>query len=180
MVVITCTLWLFNLHIDGIAKVSNYMSEGTINAEAIGESLQNLALEAPKEKKAKARKTQTAEEFQAQKDAFNASGPRINTEDWLYEESALAALDNDKKTDRVHMLHACERAYFHRDYEKCLSLIAQGEALFGVVDEEQQKQDFENAGRKTKKSSKVERHVVELLHIKEACLKRLNTAKSDE
>lgn len=125
--------------------------------------------------KKKQRKQQTEEEFQAQKAQFLESGPRINTLDWLYDQQILDNLDNLKKTDRVHMLHACEKAYYMRDYDKCLELIAQAERLFGVApgdNLEDIKNDFALAGRKTKKSLKVERHVVDLLHIKEACLKK--------
>lgn len=149
------------------------MTQTTIKLEAddVAESIQELTLE----KKPKARKAQTEEEYDEQKQEFLISGPRINTSDWLYQEDRLSTLDNSKKTDRVHMLHACEKAYFVKDYLKCLSLISQAEVLFGVELEEADKikEDFSNSGRKTKKSSKVERHVVELLHIKEACIKKM-------
>lgn len=130
------------------------------------------------EKKPKVRKQQTAEEFEAQKAQFVATGPRLNTSNWLYDPQTLAQLNPLQKTDRVHILHACEKAYFQRDYEKCLELILTGERLFGVELEDETansdiKREFASLGRKTKKSSKVERHVVELLHIKEACLRKM-------
>lgn len=133
------------------------------------------------EKKPKQRKGQTEEEYLEQKRQFEESGPQINSEDWLYGEERLSNLDNTKKLDRVHILHACEKAYFMQEYEKCIELIKIGERLFGVeLDDEAAnddlKTDFQNAGRKTRKSTKVERHVVELLHIKEACLKKLSNA----
>lgn len=137
------------------------------------------------EKKPKARKQQTDEEFAAQKQQFDQTGPRTNTSHWLYDQEILSQLDSTKKTDRVHILHACERAYFQRDYQKCLELITVGERLFGVELEDENanseiKQEFANLGRKTKKSSKVERHVVELLHIKEACLRKTTQRVSKE
>lgn len=130
------------------------------------------------EKKPKQRKGQSEEEFLSQKAQFVASGPRINTEGWLFDKTILNNLDNSQKLDRVHMLHICEKTYFNRDYELCLQYIKQAEKLFGVdldspSDTEDLKQNFSSAGRKTKKSSKVERHVVELIHIKESCLKKL-------
>lgn len=131
------------------------------------------------EKKPKQRKGQSEEEFLAQKSQFLNSGPKINKEDWLFDESLLKNLDNSQKLDRVHMLHVCEKAYFNRDYNLCLQYIKRAEQLFGVdldspSDTEDMKQNFSSAGRKTKKSSKVERHVVELIHIKESCLKKMN------
>lgn len=144
------------------------------DTEQVTQGVDDLTLKSKK----KQRKGQTEEEFQHQKALFHASGPQINTHDWLFDQQILDNLDNLKKTDRVHMLHACEKAYYMRDYRKCLELIAQAERLFGVVLEDDSqnesiKQDFADSGRKTKKSLKVERHVVDLLHIKEACLKKL-------
>lgn len=132
------------------------------------------------EPKKKQRKEQTEEEFEAQKAQFAATGPQINTENWLFDQTLLDKLDNLKKTDRVHMLHACERAYYLRDYDKCLDFIGQAERLFGVDLEDLTKNegiklDFAEAGKKTKKSLKVERHVVDLLHIKEACVKKMRS-----
>lgn len=149
------------------------MTKEDPEAAAVAADVAQLSLE----KKPKQRKAQTEAEFAAQKAQFLAAGPRTNTADWLYDESVLQLLDNAQKTDRVHILHACEKAYFTRDYAKCLALVAEGERLFGVeLDETTNdtiKTEFAHAGRKTRKSSKVERHVVELLHIKEACLRKL-------
>lgn len=156
------------------------MTDVKLDVDETTKQVEELSLE----KKPKQRKQQTDEEFAEQKQQFLRQGPRINTSDWLFDDSTLDELDNTKKTDRVHVLHACERAYFLRDYEKCLSLISRGERIFGVQLEDEDvnegiKHDFANAGRKTKKSSKVERHVVELLHIKEACLKKLAEKSSE-
>ena len=134
-----------------------------------------------KEKKPKQRKAQSDEEFLEQKRQFLDAGPQINTDTWLFDEDRLHSLDSTKKLDRVHILHACEKAYFLRDYEKCLELIKVAGGLFHIeLDNEtvndDLKIDFQNAGRKTRKSTKVERHVVDLLHIKEACLKRMSDA----
>lgn len=155
-----------DIKIDGVAQAT--------------EAIEGLELQ----KKPKVRKQQTEAEFDAQKLQFKATGPRINTSDWLFDPEVIASLDNTKKTDRVHILHACEKAYFMRDYDKCLSLIGVGEKLFGVELEDENsnqelKEEFSNAGRKVKKSSKVERHVVELLHIKEACLRKMALAATN-
>lgn len=151
------------------------MSDVTKDAvEKAVEQVNDLLLE----KKPKQRKAQTEEEFLEQKAQYEASGPKINTENWLFDQEGLDALDNSKKIDRVHILHACEKAYYLRDYSHCLLLIERGEKLFGVQlkDDETNsnlKADFASSGRKTKKSSKVERHVMELLHIKEACIRKM-------
>ncbi|KAF3990029.1 hypothetical protein FT663_02308 [Candidozyma haemuli var. vulneris] len=152
-------------------------AQPTQDQDQITEGVADLSVK-PKKKQ---RKEQTEEEFNEQKAQFQASGPQINTQDWLFDQTLLDNLDNSKKTDRVHMLHACEKAYYLRDFNKCLSLISQAEKLFGVELEnttknEDIKSDFAEAGKKTKKSSKVERHVVDLLHIKEACLKKLGSS----
>lgn len=149
------------------------------------EEAKNAVAQLTLEKKPKQRKGQTEEEFLAQKTQFITSGPRINKEDWLFDENVLKNLDNAQKLDRVHMLHVCEKTYFNRDYNLCLQYIKQAEKLFGVdldspSDTEDLKQNFSSAGRKTKKSSKVERHVVELIHIKELCLKKLAQSKTTE
>lgn len=151
-------------------------AQPTQDQDQITEGVADLSVK-PKKKQ---RKEQTEEEFNEQKAQFQASGPQINTQDWLFDQTLLDNLDNLKKTDRVHMLHACEKAYYLRDFNKCLSLISQAEKLFGVELEnttknEDIKLDFAEAGKKTKKSLKVERHVVDLLHIKEACLKKLGS-----
>ena len=121
------------------------------------------------------RKPQTEEEFSAQKNQFVNAGPQINEEGWLLQDDTIKLLDPQRKIDRVQMLNACERAYFERDYHRCLELVTQAYQLFGVEDDdtEQLQRDFEALGRKTKKSAKVERHVVELGHIKQRCLQKL-------
>ncbi|EEQ37658.1 hypothetical protein EJF18_20564 [Clavispora lusitaniae] len=154
------------------------MSEESNNAvEVAASQVTGLSLE----KKPKQRKAQTEEEFLEQKAEYEATGPQIHTQEWLYDVSLLNSLDNSKKLDRVHILHACERAYYLKDYQKCLSLIDRGEKLFGVqLDDDESnldlKADFASSGKKTKKSSKVERHVIELLHIKEACVRKMASA----
>lgn len=128
-----------------------------------------------KASKRKQRKPQTEEEFCTQKTQFLSAGPQINEEGWLLKDDTIDLLDPQRKIDRVQMLNACERAYFERDYHRCLELVAQAYQLFGVEDDdtEQLQRDFEALGRKTKKSAKVERHVVELGHIKLRCLAKL-------
>lgn len=155
-------------------KIFHHLMPEPSNVDQATQAVEGLSLE----KKPKVRKAQTEQEFNLQKHQFQASGPRINTSDWLYDSEVLEKLDSTKKVDRVHILHACEKAYFCRDYAKCLELILVAEKLFGVELEDDNandnlKEEFANLGRKTKKSSKVERHVVELLHIKEACLRRM-------
>lgn len=151
-----------------------------ITPDAVEKAAQQVS-ELVLEKKPKQRKAQTEEEFSHQKAQYEATGPKIDSETWLFDQDGLDALDNSKKIDRVHMLHACEKAYYLRDYARCLLLIERGEKLFGVElnDDETNsslKADFASSGRKTKKSSKVERHVMELLHIKEACVRKMAEA----
>lgn len=136
------------------------------------DSVDALSLEAPKRRKA-----QLEESFQANLQSYRERGPLLNTQDGLFDETRLANLDNSQKLDRVFILNACEKAYFQRNYTKCLELIAVGERLFGTTleDADTLKLEFSSAGKKTKKSSKVERHVMELLKIKEACLRRMDS-----
>lgn len=124
----------------------------------------------------KNRKEQTEEEFFEQKRQFFSSGPLVQTEDWLFDIAELETLNRDSKIDRTTFLHACEKAYYLRNYEKCLALIIRGEDLFGLEKnhDEELKESFNNANRKTQKSAVVDRHIVELLHIKEKCLKKLH------
>lgn len=151
------------------------MSESPkIAIEEVTEQVEEIQLS----KKPKQRKGQTEEEFLEQKKQYDLSGPKINTNEWLFEEEGLDALDNSKKIDRVHILHACEKAYYLRDYLKCLLLIERGEKLFGVqLDDDESnstlKEEFATSAKKIKKSNKVERHVIELLHIKELCVAKL-------
>lgn len=122
------------------------------------------------------RKEQTAQDFLEQKRQFFSSGPLVQTEDWLFDMAELESLNKDSKIDRTTFLHACENAYYLKNYNKCLALISRGEDLFGLKKnhDEEVKESFNNANRKTKKSAVVDRHIVELLHIKEKCLKKLH------
>lgn len=135
-----------------------------------------MSIESKKTKKV--RKGQTEEEFQIQKGQFFEEGPTINTDEWLYDATSGEdfCLDENQKTDRVVMLHACEKAYFNRDYSRCLELILAGEKLFGVNQEDtkqEKESEFESAGIKVKKSAKIEKHILELLEIKERCIKNM-------
>lgn len=146
--------------------------------QSINDSGSN-ALNTKQKKAKKNRKEQPEEDYLLQKLQFYENGPTLNTEEWLYDSEGLDQLDNASKTDRVKMLHACEKAYYQKDYQKCLDLINKGASLFGVRldnerDNEDIKNEFKSSGRKAKKSAKVDRHIVELLHIKERCLEKLN------
>lgn len=121
----------------------------------------------------KVRKGQSEEEYLAQKTQFLLEGPQLNTPDWLLDEIKRHDLDVASKPDRVKMLHVCEMVYYRREYQRCLELIEQIEAVFGVEDAETAKEEFDSSGKKVKKSAKLERHVVELLRIKEKCLNRV-------
>ncbi|CAH2355221.1 hypothetical protein CLIB1423_23S00496 [[Candida] railenensis] len=140
---------------------------------------------APKKSK-KVRKGQTDEEFLAQKTQFFKDGPFINSEDWLYDattENSQKELNEKQKADRVIMLHAVEREYYSRNYLRCLELIHRAEVLFDVSDEETTEHlehEYQSAGIVTKKSAKIEKHILELLQIKEKCLKRLAEAEASE
>lgn len=158
--------------------VLNVNSEIIPECQSLNES--GTSTTTPTQKKSKkVRKEQSEEEYTQQKKQFYHAGPTINTEDWLYDSVGSGQLDNSKKTDRVKMLHACEKAYYQRDYRKCLELIDIAESLFEVkLDNDDDNTDiktgFEASGKKTKKSAKVERHVIDLLHIKERCLYALS------
>ncbi|CAK7902939.1 hypothetical protein CAAN1_18S00276 [[Candida] anglica] len=136
----------------------------------------------PPKKSTKVRKPQTEEEYQIQRSQYYAEGPFLNTENWLYEEIENHPLDENRKSDRVVVIHACEKAYFNRDYHKCLELISAGETLFGVdgttVSRAQKQSEYEAAGIKVAKSAKIEKHILELLSIKERCLQKINQAES--
>lgn len=127
------------------------------------------------QKKRKQRKAQTDEEYQAQKSQFERTGPQIHEEGWLLRDENIDGLEPERKIDRVQMLNACERAYFEQDYTRCLELVARAYALFGIQDEDthELEREFESLGRKTRKSAKVERHVVDLGRIKSKCLQKL-------
>lgn len=124
----------------------------------------------------KNRKEQSEEEFLQQKKDFFSTGPVVQTEDWLFDVADLDHFDTNSKIDRTTFLHACEKAYYLRNYQKCLDLIRRGEGLFGLKnnDADHIKESFNNANRKAKKSAVADRHIVELLHIKEKCLEKLH------
>ncbi|CUM55712.1 unnamed protein product [Debaryomyces tyrocola] len=154
---------------------SNHLPE----CQSVNESDPNRQNIKHKAKGKKVRKEQSEEDYISQKLQFYSTGPTLNTEDWLYDPEGLNQLDNSKKTDRVRMLNACEKAYYQKQYRKCLDLIRRAESLFEVQlnneeENEDIKSDFESSGKKTRKSAKVDRHIVELLHIKERCLEKVN------
>lgn len=159
-------------------QIINPNSDQLPECQSINESNPNKQNIEQKTKGKKVRKEQSEEDYLLQKQQFYKNGPTLNTDDWLYDSEGLDQLDDSKKTDRVKMLHACEKAYYQRDYKKCLDLINRGELLFGVnldnEDNEDIKSDFESSGRKTRKSAKVDRHIIDLLHIKERCFEKLN------
>lgn len=120
----------------------------------------------------KIRKGQSEAEYMYQLQQFYANGPAINTDEWLYDRAVIDTLNNTKKPDRVTMLHSCEKAYFERDYVKCLELIETAEKLFRVDSNEHGKDDNQNI-LSEEKTIKIERHIIDLLHIKERCLFKL-------
>ncbi|RLV92017.1 hypothetical protein JA1_003368 [Spathaspora sp. JA1] len=125
---------------------------------------------APQPKKSnKKRKPQTEEQYSHQLSLWNESGPTINDEDWLY--TNLDNLDPSKKIDRVKIIHACERAYYERDWERCLELVEIGEKIFGV-DLNDYHDYILNQGKR--KSANLERHVIDLYNIKQRCLSRMD------
>ncbi|KAI5966005.1 hypothetical protein KGF57_000689 [Candida theae] len=123
----------------------------------------------------KKRKPQTAEEYAHQLDLWRSSGPQINTESWLYEDvEKLNPIES--KVDSAKLLHACEKAYYLRDWEKCLSLCNLGARLFDVdLDEvgDAMKQDLQSTSRRKRLGKKHERSVVDLYDIKQRCLSRM-------
>lgn len=156
-----------------IINDSSILSKEQINIEPECQSLQPEPLTKPQGKvlKKKARKGQSEEEYLEQKTQFYQEGPRINTENWLYDENILKNLDSNKKPDRAQMILACEKAYFQRDYEKCLELVQLAESIFEV-----EPQDVACDKPETKAAKKkIKHHVVELMHIKESCLKKLQS-----
>lgn len=84
-------------------------------------------------------------------------------------------MDPDTKIDRVRMLHACERAYFERDWNRCLQLIEKTEVLLGVEEQTVRDATALLEFKKVRKSAKVERHIVELMNIKKRVLQRLQS-----
>ncbi|KAI5955307.1 hypothetical protein KGF54_001868 [Candida jiufengensis] len=125
----------------------------------------------------KQRKPQTEEEYQHQLKLWNESGPQINTENWLYEEIFDKQLDPTQKINRVKLLHGCEKAYYNRDWEKCLEICKIGEKLFQVdldVIGETMKINLSLESRRQRISNKIERHIVDLYNIRQRCLERIN------
>lgn len=150
----------------GVTEITELIKNQTLKEKEISNS----------KKLPKVRKPQTDEEFLIQKRQFQEQGPTINTDEWLYDTDILNGLSQDKKCDRMHILHACEKAYYTKDYKRCMDLISLGEQMFGVdANEQQLKRDFNESSKKVKKSAKLERHVVELIHIKEKCVQKLGS-----
>lgn len=125
-----------------------------------------VTIEKPEPKKAKQRKGQTDEEYEIQKQIFLENGPLVNDQDWLLNEDDLANLDKDNKYDRTRIIFACEKLYFERKFDKCWEMIQFGEKFYDA--------DIPSDNGKTKKSSSIDRQVLELAHIKEKCLEKLN------
>lgn len=149
-----------------------------LNPVAESEAEPQISQAEPIEHK-KSRKKQTDEEYLAQKRQFFEEGPTINSDNWLLDEEILKRSNNLKKSDRVKLLNACERAYYLKDYIKCLELVKIAEKVFGVeLDDDEKlklKEDFETSGKKVKKSAKIEKHIIELINIKEHAQKKLQT-----
>lgn len=122
------------------------------------------------DKKPKKRKEQTEEAYLQQKSQFQQLGPLINTDDWLYDEQKLQQLDKEKKIDRVRMLHACEKAYYDRNYHQCLEFVAIGEKVFET------NLDDIDTEKSSNKGGKIERHILDLHYIKQRCLERLSNS----
>lgn len=126
----------------------------------------------------KQRKPQTAEEYAHQLDLWRSSGPQINTETWLYEDvDKLNPIES--KVDSAKLLHACEKAYYLRDWDQCLLLCNLGAKLFAVDLEEVgdvMKQELQLTSRRKRLNKKHERSVVDLYDIKQRCLSRMREA----
>lgn len=129
----------------------------------------------------KQRKPQTAEEYAQQLDLWRYSGPQINTETWLYEDvDKLNPVES--KVDSAKLLHACEKAYYLRDWEQCLLLCNLGARLFAVdLDEvgDAMKQNLQLTSRRKRLNKKHERSVVDLYDIKQRCVSRMKEAGQD-
>lgn len=130
----------------------------------------------------KQRKPQTAEEYAHQLSLWRSSGPQINTETWLFEDvDKLNPIQS--KVDSAKLLHACEKAYYLRDWNKCLELCNLGAELFDVeLDEvgDAMKQELQLTSRRKRLGKKHERSVVDLYDIKQRCLSRINEGKLEE
>lgn len=136
----------------------------------------------PKSKKQ--RKPQTQEEYNHQLQLWQKTGPQINTETWLYEN--MDNLNVDNKADRTKALHACEKAYYERDWTKCLQMCKVAELLFGVdfgeleAEEEALLQQFKDVKKKSRICSKLEKQVYELWNIKLRCIMRAKQRDKDK
>lgn len=74
---------------------------------------------------------QTLEDYAEQRDAFLRVGPQINNDSWLFDHADnVATSDPTSKTNRSAIVHACELAYYMRDYERCTSILSQARALW--------------------------------------------------
>lgn len=118
----------------------------------------------------KVRKGQSEEEYMKQKTQFHESGPLINTDDWLYDEQALLNLNKDQKTDRIRILHACEKAYYDRNYHKCLQFIGIAGNLFEI----DLQAAAESLDPNDKKVCKMDRHILDLIYIRKKCMEKLS------
>lgn len=118
--------------------------------------------------KAKVRKGQSQEEFEIQKQIYHANGPLINTQDWLIDPQLLSRLNNNNKYDRTRVIFACEKLYFERKYEECFRMIEFGEKFYDVKLDEVESTNSVNG--KKQKSSKIDRQIIELMHIKQKCI----------
>ncbi|KAI5965558.1 uncharacterized protein KGF55_000920 [Candida pseudojiufengensis] len=131
----------------------------------------------------KQRKPQTEEEYQYQLKLWQESGPQINTENWLYEEIFNKKLDPNLKINRVKILHGCEKAYYNKDWVKCLEICKIGSNLFNVdLNEvgETMKHNLSLEKRRQRISNKIERHIVDLYNIQERCLERIREEEEEE
>ncbi|KAI5970071.1 hypothetical protein CANMA_000895 [Candida margitis] len=130
----------------------------------------------------KQRKVQTAEEYAHQLSLWRSSGPQINTETWLYEDlDKLNPIEN--KVDSAKLLHACEKAYYLRDWHHCLQLCNLGARLFAVdLDQvgDAMKQDLQSTNRRKRLGKKHERSVVDLYDIKQRCSSRMKEKDAEQ
>lgn len=68
-------------------------------------------------------RAQTLEEYALQRTQYLAHGPKTDTETSLNDLAAnLDLVDHTCKTSRHSLLHACELAYYDRDYRRCIAL----------------------------------------------------------
>ncbi|WLF80211.1 hypothetical protein PVL30_003987 [Lodderomyces elongisporus] len=152
------------------------------NTTSVTSYQQQQQQQQPKSKKQ--RKPQTQEEYNHQLQLWQKTGPQINTETWLYEN--MDNLNVDNKADRTKALHACEKAYYERDWTKCLQMCKVAELLFGVdfgeleAEEEALLQQFKDVKKKSRICSKLEKQVYELWNIKSRCIMRAKQRDKDK